>query len=543
MFDYIVIGAGSAGCVVANRLSENPANTVLLLEAGPKDNNPMIHMPGGCGEVLKSKTLNWHFYSTPQKNLDGRKYFVPRGKMLGGSSGANGMVYIRGNAADYDDWATAGNTGWSYAEVLPHFRRLEDQIRGADDFHGTGGPLFVNNAPSDNPLFDMFISAGEEAGIKRNDDFNGADQEGVGRFQCTIKDGKRWSSAAAFLTPVRKRPNLTITTGALVKRLVMEGTKVVGVDYMQGKKVVNARVNKEVVVCAGAIQSPQILQLSGIGNKTELEKLGIKVNVNLPGVGENLQEHLDWTVNVACKEPITLNGSLSIHKQIAVGLNYFLFKKGIGACNNIEGGGFIKTSPELERPDVQLHFVPVNMTGLIDDMPKEHGITLHACCLRPKSKGHVKITSTDPAAHPEIDFNFLEHQEDWDTLLKAFKILREITGAKAWNGILGEEIAPGPQVQTDEQIRACFPSNSDTVYHPVGTCKMGNDDTAVVDHELKVRGVQGLRVADASIIPEMIGGNTNAPAMMIGDKCASMILGEKVAPAKLKGQTKEAQPA
>lgn len=534
MFDYIVIGAGSAGCVVANRLSENPANSVLLLEAGPKDTNPMIHMPAGCGEVLKSKTLNWHFYSTPQKNLDGRKYFVPRGRMLGGSSGANGMVYIRGHATDYDDWAEAGNTGWSFAEVLPHFKRLEDQVRGADDYHGTGGPLFVNNGQSDNPLFDLFEAAGEEVGIPRNPDFNGEKQEGIGRYQCTVKGGKRWSSASAFLTPIRKRPNLTIETGAMVKRLIVEGNKVVGVEYQQGKKVVEQRMNKEIVLCAGAIQSPQILQLSGIGERKHLESLGIDVKVDLPGVGENLQEHLDWSINVACNEPITMNGDMKPHKQLGIALNYFLFKKGVGSFNNIEGGAFFKTSPELDRPDVQVHFVPVNMTGLIDDLPKEHGITIHGCCLRPQSRGHVKITSTDPAAHPEIDFNFLDKEEDWDVLLKAFKKLRELLAAKAWNGLLGEEIRPGAAVQTDEEIRACFSQNSDTVYHPAGTCKMGQGDDAVVDHELKVHGLEGLRVADASIIPEMIGGNTNAPSMMIGDKCASMILGEKVPAIDLK---------
>lgn len=533
MYDYIVVGAGSAGCVLANRLSENPNHKVLVLEAGPKDSNPMIHMPGGCAEVLKSKTLNWHFYSTPQKNLNGKRYFIPRGRMLGGSSGANGMVYIRGNAKDYDDWAAAGNKGWSFAEVLPHYRRLEDNVRGESDYHGKGGPLHVQNAPSDNPLYDMYVKAAEQAGYPLTDDFNGPNQEGVGRFQCTIKDAKRWSTASAFLTPIKKRPNLTIATGAQVLRLIMDGNKVTGVEYKQGrsKTPVVAKVTKEVVLSAGAIQSPHLLQLSGIGDSAELKAAGIEPKINLPGVGKNLQEHLDIKLPYEVKTKDSMN-SIGITDQVKIALEYMFKKSGVAACNNIEGGGFLKTLPELDRPDIQLHFVPAYMTSLIEPLPKQWGATIHACLLRPQSRGTVKAVSNNPLEYPEIDFNFFDKEEDWQTYYRAIKMLRKIMAQDAWGNILGDEIKPGKQVEDEAAIRAAMADCTETVYHPAGTCKMGITDDCVVDPELKVHGVEGLRVADASIIPDMIGGNTNAPAMMIADKCAAMMLGQPLAPAE-----------
>ena len=526
MFDYIVIGAGSAGCVLANRLSANPANSVLLLEAGPKDANPMIHMPGGCAEVLKSDRLNWKFVSTPQKNLQDRQYEIPRGKTLGGSSAANGMVYIRGHASDYDDWARAGNEGWSYQNVLPYFRRFEDFNRGENEYHGSGGELYVGEAPGDNPLFDRFIAAGEELGFPRLDDFNGAQQEGFGRFHATIKNGKRWSSARAFLTPVKERGNLTIITGALVSKIRLADGRAVAVQYTKGKKQHEVHANKEIIISAGAIKSPHILQLSGIGDADDLRQAGITTQHELPGVGKNLQEHLDLVLRYACTQPITLNGMDRFPHNLKVAWDYFVHKKGIAACNNIEAGAFVKSRPDLSRPDIQLHFVPCNMTGLTDKLPAQHGVTVHACNLRPKSCGSIRPLSADPAARPEVDFNFLDSEEDWQVMHDAFKLLRNLMQANAWNNLISEEISPGLSIQTEQDFRQNIGRITETVYHPVGTCKMGNDATSVVDARLRVHGIEGLRVADASIMPGLIGGNTNAPAMMIGDKCADMILAD-----------------
>lgn len=525
MYDYIIIGAGSAGCVLANRLSADPKNSVLLLEAGPKDRNPMIHMPGGVGEVLKSNTLNWKFVSEPQRNLGGRQYIVPRGRTLGGSSSANGMVYIRGHATDYDDWESWGNKGWSYQDVLPYFKQMEDFNRGENAFHGAGGELHISEAPGDNPMYNQYIAAGAELGYATTDDFNGAQQEGFGRYHTTIKDAKRWSSASAFLTPILNRTNLSVITGAEVHEVLLENGKAVGIVYATKKGRLEVKANKEVILCAGAIKSPHILQLSGIGDSADLQAAGIEPRHELPGVGKNLQEHFDVLVRFECKEPISLNGIDRFPKNLQIAWDYFMHKNGIAACNNIEAGAFLKTKDSLDRPDIQLHFVPCNMTGLTDKLPLQHGITLHACILRPKSSGTVKAESRNPACRPKIDFNFLAHEEDWQTAIACFRILRKLMTAKAWGDLIGEEISPGKHIQSDEEIRSILGTCSETVYHPVGTCKMGIDDMAVVDPELKVHGIEGLRIADASIMPSIIGGNTNAPSMMIGEKCAAMILG------------------
>jgi choline dehydrogenase len=535
MFDYIVVGGGSAGCVLASRLSEDASNRVLLVEAGPADNHPMIHMPGGAAECLKSDTLNWQDYSAPQKNLENRSLYVPRGKMLGGSSGLNGMVYIRGHAWDYDSWAEQGNEGWSYADVLPYFRRSENNVRGNSTWHGTEGELRVIDSPAVNPIYDVFVDAGVEAGHPRCEDFNGADQEGFGRFQATITDDrKRCSSAAAFLgKEVRQRPNLTIVVNAQVTRVILEGKRASGIEYVQKKKLHKVVAEKEIILSSGAIKSPHIMQLSGIGSGDDLKAAGIEMLVELPGVGRNLQEHLDVVCNYGASQMTHNADATRIHLMAKTAFQYFLFKKGIAACNMIEGGAFVKSSSDLPAPDIQMHYVPVNMVGLIDPLPTEEGMTIHACNLRPHSRGDIKPASADPLQKPVVDFNFLGDERDMDTLVKSYELIQNVMASSAWNGISRGTLRPERELEKRSDIEAFVRANADTVYHPVGTCKMGNGDDAVVDSELRVRGVEGLRVADASIIPDLIGGNTNAPAMMIGEKCADMIMGKSLPKAGL----------
>lgn len=527
MFDYVVVGAGSAGCLLAARLSEDPKNKVLLLEAGPSDNHPMIHMPGGVAELLKTNSHNWQDYSVPQQHLNNRKLFIPRGKMLGGSSGINGMVYIRGNAWDYDHWASLGNKGWSYKEVLPLFKRGEDNVRGANEFHGVGGGLRVINSPAESEIYDRFVNAGVEVGHPRCEDFNGADQHGFGRFQATINDAKkRCSSAVAFLTPaVRQRPNLSIVVNAQVTQILLEGKRATGIEYVQKKKVHKINANKEIILSSGTLKSPHILQLSGIGRGEDLKMAGITVKHELPGVGYNLQEHLDVTVNYGANELTHNADATKIHLMAKTALQYFIFKKGIAACNMIEGGAFTKSTPDKKVPDIQMHFVPVYMTGLIDPLPKQEGMTIHACQLRPKSTGWIKPASNDALQKPQVDFNFLSDSSDMDTLVACYEQLRDLMTAKAWKGCVTGTIRPQQVLEKRADIEAYVRANADTVYHPVGTCKMGSDAQSVVDDQLRVHGIEGLRVADCSIFPTLIGGNTNAPAMMVGEKCADLIKG------------------
>lgn len=466
-------------------------------------------------------------YTVPQPALNNRRLYVPRGKLLGGSSSLNGMVYIRGHKWDYDHWSELGNAGWSYNEVLPYFKRSEDNVRGESRYHGVGGGLKVSDAPCDHILYDKFIEAGLELGYSATDDFNGAEQEGFARYQATLRNGKRCSSAAAFLTPaVRARLNLTIVPGAHVTRLILNGNKVTGVEYKEGRKLRQAAVTREVVLAAGAIKSPHILQTSGIGRREDLERAGINVLKDLPGVGYNLQEHLDILVNFTCTKPITMNAAATqIPLQIKTGLEYFLFNKGIATCNMIEAGGFVKSSPEMTIPDIQLHFIPILMHGLIDPIPKQHGMSIHACNLRPQSRGSVLPANADPLASPLVDYDFLDNEADWKVMQRCYEVVRDIAQAKAWDGLMGEPSRPDTHLTDEMRIREFLRQVCETVYHPVGTCKMGNDEQAVVDNELRVRGIEGLRVADASIMPTLVGGNTNAPSIMIGEKCADLILG------------------
>ncbi len=527
-FDYVIVGAGSAGCVLANRLSADPANKVCLLEAGPPDKSPFIRIPGAFAYFMFSKKYNWAYQSEPDTALNGRGNFCPRGKTLGGSSAINGMVYIRGHASDYDRWASLGNRGWSYDEVLPYFRKAEDNERGENAFHGVGGPLAVTDAKPQYPLDDVFLRAAEEAGIPRNDDFNGACSEGVGYYQFTIKDGQRLGVARGYLHPARSRPNLTIITGAHVTRLLLEGRRAVGIEYHDKRSIRTVRAAREVMLSGGAFNTPQLLMLSGIGPRAELSRHGIEVIHELPGVGRNLQEHPDFGILTTSRKKdggVTLTplGLLKAGKDIT---RYLVTKMGKMSASITQTGGFVGTDNSPSAPDVQLHFVPM----LYDDhgrdlkVMRRHGYALHVCILRPESRGRVGLRSADPLAPPRIQLNLLEQPQDMETLVAGVKQGREILAATAFDDYRGEELSPGPKARSDEAITEVIRRRCMHAYHPVGTCRMGPDDLAVVDDELRVHGLEGLRVVDASIMPTLVSGNTNAPTIMIAEKAADSIL-------------------
>lgn len=531
MYDYIIIGGGSAGCVLANRLSADRSLKVALLEAGPADKNPLIHIPFGIIYLMLSKSHNWRYLTEPQQHLDGRRLFWPRGKTLGGSSSSNAMIYTRGHAADYDHWAALGNRGWSYADVLPLFKRSEHHEGGASVFHGTGGPLNVAQLRTPNILSGVFVEAGVELGYARTTDFNGARQEGVGRYALTQKNGERWSVARAYLQPVSERPNLVVLTGAHVTRINLEGKRATGISYLKSGKTETLHAGREVILSGGAINSPQLLMLSGIGPVDELRRHGIPVLQDLPGVGMNLQDHLDVLIVHECIRPVSLGISLSnLPAQLKYLYDYFVHRKGPLTTNSAEGGGFVKSSPEQPIPDLQFHFTPAHLDGHASDLRSVaatmlgHGYALHVCNLRPGSRGHIGLKSADPTEHALIDPNYLSDPDDVSAMLKGVKAGRRLLAARAFDPYRGDEIYPGKQVQSDEEIIRFIRSRAETIYHPVGTCKMGSDAMAVVDDTLKVRGIDGLRVVDASIMPTLIGGNTNAPTVMIAEKAADLIL-------------------
>ncbi|OQW92894.1 MAG: GMC family oxidoreductase [Beggiatoa sp. IS2] len=523
MYQYIIVGAGSAGCVLANRLSENPEVRVLLLEAGGKDWHPFIHMPAGLAKIINVKSINWHYYTEPEPNLNNRRMYWPRGKVLGGSSSINAMCYTRGQAEDYDQWAALGNPGWSYHEVLPYFKKAENCERGASEYHGVGGPLNVQDLLYKNPLSGLFIEAAASLGYPRNDDFSGAKQEGIGYYQVTQKNGQRCSAAVAYLNPIKNRPNLTILTKSLAHKVLFEGKRAIGVEYSRGRQITRALADKEVILSGGAINSPHVLLLSGIGPADQLKKVGIPVLQDLPGVGKNLQDHLDACTLYQCVKPITYD-SIRYLKEIPVGIQYYLFRKGPGTSNIAEAGGFVRSPLAKDtRPDVQFHF----LSALLDDHGRnrinDNGMTIHACDLRPESRGELLLKSARPDDKVVIYANYLSTDKDMAMMVAGVKMAREIFHEPSFNPYLGKELFPGAQANTDEAIRDFIRRKAETIYHPVGTCKMGTDDQAVVDPELKVRGIEHLRVVDASIMPTLLSGNTNAPAIMIAEKAADLM--------------------
>lgn len=534
MVDYIIVGGGSAGCVLANRLSADPARRVCLLEAGPPDTSPFIRVPLGIIYLMLSRRLNWRYYSEPQPGLAGRRLFYPRGKTLGGSSASNAMVYTRGHPADYDAWAALGNHGWAWADVLPLFKRLEHHEAGATDFHGTGGALNVAPQRSPNVLSRAFVDAAVQAGYPFNPDFNGERQEGVNCYEVTQKNGERWSAARAFLHPVRQRPNLTVLTGARATRVRLDGRRATGVEYLYRGKLETAEAAREVLLCGGAINSPQLLLLSGIGPADELRRHGIAVRQPLPGVGANLQDHLDVLVVQRCTRPVSLGISAgTLLAQPRHLLDYVRQRSGPFTSNSAEAGGFVRSAPGEPLPDLQFHFTPAHLDGHARNLRSlaftmlGHGYALHACALRPASRGRVTLHSANPAAAPMIDPNFLSAPADLPLMVAAVKIARKVLAAPAFDPYRGDELFPGKQVQDDAQLEQFVRRKAESIYHPVGTCKMGHDDMAVVDDTLKVHGIAGLRVADVSIMPTLIGGNTNAPAMMIGEKAAELVLADE----------------
>jgi choline dehydrogenase-like flavoprotein len=524
-FDYIIVGAGSAGCVLAARLSEDPNVRVALLEAGSADNSVLIHCPLGIAVLAQTGQSNWKFDTVPQAGLNGRRGYQPRGKVLGGSSSLNAMIYIRGQREDYDAWAAEGNAGWSFDEVLPYFKRAEDNARGADAFHGTGGPLHVMDLTSPNALGPQFIEAGRQAGHRVTTDFNSASQEGVGMYQVTHKNGERHSAAKAYLTPNLGRPNLQIITNAHTCRVLIENKRAVGVEYLHGGQRRQLRATREVLLSAGALQSPQILMLSGIGPKAHLLAHGITPLHELPGVGQNLHDHMDVVQMLDAphlKDSIGISpgGALKLLKGISEWRNQ---RTGLLTSNVAEAGGFIKSEASEATPDLQMHFVIAKIVNHARTVVLGHGVSCHMCVLRPLSRGSVQLASANPLDAPLIDPNFLAEPDDLARLIKGFKQMRTLLQQPAMASLGTQESARSAQVQSDPEIAQFIRHYGDTIYHPVGTCRMGSGDGDVVDAQLRVHGVQGLRVVDASIMPRIISGNTNAPTIMIAEKASDMI--------------------
>ncbi|MCZ6512109.1 MAG: choline dehydrogenase [Alphaproteobacteria bacterium] len=524
-FDYIIVGAGSAGCVLANRLTETGRHRVLLLEAGGEDRNLWIHIPLGYYKHFTNAKINWLYETTPGPEWIKRPVPQPRGKVLGGTSAINGLVYIRGQAEDYDHWRQLGNTGWSFADVLPYFRKAEDQQRGADDYHGVGGPLAVSDPAERHPLAEAYIEAAVEAGYRRNPDFNGAQQEGFGPSQWTTRRGRRSSTAVGYLRPARKRSNLAVATNAHATRLLFAGTRVIGVEYRQRGQLRTAHAEGEVIVAGGAYNSPQLLQLSGLGPADLLRQFGIEVVADKPGVGDNLQDHFNGPLVYKVSKPITANDvANSLSRRIYTGLRYAVTRSGFLAMGASYAGGFIRVDPTAATPDIQAQIIMFSGESPAAGPHPFSGCTIVCALLRPESRGYLRITSADPFAAPDIQPNYLAAAKDREVLVAGLKAVRRIMAQPAIQPFITEEYEPGPGCVSDAEILDYICQRGRTSFHPTSTCRMGSDTDAVVDHRLRVRGIAGLRVIDASIMPSLISGNTNAPTIMIAEKGADMVL-------------------
>lgn len=526
VFDYVIVGAGSAGCVLAERLSRDTGTTVALLEAGGDDRNLLVQAPLLMGQAIASKTLDWHHHTVPQKELNNRKLFWPRGKVLGGSSSINAMHYIRGAAANYDEWQDRyGAEGWGWDNVLPAFKAVEGRVAGADDWHNQDGPLSVQDIDPLNPLTEAFFEACAAQGIPRIPDMNGADQFGCAPYQVTQKGNRRCSAAVAFLHPAMERGNLTVVTHALASRVILEGRKAIGVEYRKGNHLYSVTARKEVILSGGAINSPQLLQLSGIGDADWLREAGVTPEVDLPGVGRNLQDHLDVLGQITTRSTTSLGISpTTVLSWLAATANFLMDRPGLLSTNPVQGGAFLKSSRAGDLPDLQFAFIPARVAPHGARLPFGHGASLHVCQLYPRSRGELRIASSDPAQHPLIDPAYLSDPEDLEVMIDGMQVARDILLHSAFDFDRKDEIWPGPACSTRSQLADDLRNRAETLYHPVGTCAMGTGELAVVDPQLKVRGVANLRVVDASVMPRLIGGNTNAPTMMIATRAADIIL-------------------